>query len=352
MSFHRPRSAALLALIAVASPATAPGGPLVSVDVYGTTRLSPETVRRHHDPALTRLAALYGEDTEEVQTLETQIETWIRGRGPFAWVGVSRIEQYTSEFPIQITIDVVEEADAARRMPFREAPDGRRTSPEDARDLLDAWKAYERRAGELFRAGELPAIACEAHHCLWGFRHPELRAYGERFDREVPGQSEALVRVLRYASEPGDRATAAFLLGHVESAQEIVDALLPSIRDPSSWVRNNAMRVLAQISREPGVVIPLGPVLPALDYPTVRDRNKALAIVRNLTGTVENRATLILDAGDTLLALLRLEQAANHNNAHLTLTRLAGRDLGERDYEAWEGWLSEERGKLSAEPAR
>lgn len=344
---------AAFTIVSFLLPAAAAGdGPLRSIDVYGTARLRAEDVRARYGDDLARLAEYYAEDAEEFEPLRERIETELRGRGPFAWLAVSLIESYAPDHPIRITIDVVEEADAARRMPFREAPDGSGTSPEDARVLLEAWKAYEQRSGELFRAGELPSIACDAHHCLWGFRHPELRAYGERFDREAPEQRDALLRVLRHAPEPADRATAAFLLGHLTDAQEIVDALLPCLRDPSSWVRNNSMRVLAQISRTPDAVVPAAPVIAALDYPTVRDRNKALAIARNLTGTPENRVALIRDAGDTLLALLRLEQAANHNNAHLTLTRLAGRDFGERDYGAWEAWLAEERSVMGAEASR
>ncbi|MCA9755833.1 MAG: HEAT repeat domain-containing protein [Candidatus Eisenbacteria bacterium] len=339
----------LTVVAAFPAPATADGGPLRSIDVYGTSRLHAEDVRAEYGEELARLAEYFAEEAEEFEPLRERIETELRGRGPFAWLAVSLIESYTPDHPIQITIDVVEDADVKRRMPFREAPDGEGTSPGDARELLEAWKAYEQRSGELFRAGELPSIACEAHHCLWGFQHEELQPYGERFDREAPEQRDALLRVLRHAPESADRAAAAFLLGHLPDAQEIVDALLPCLLDPSSWVRNNSMRVLAQISRQPIAVIPAAPVIAALDYPTVRDRNKALAIVRNLTGTAENRAALIRDAGDTLLALLRLEQTANHKNAHLTLTRLAGQDFGEREYEAWEAWLAEERRTAQAE---
>ncbi len=45
-------------------------------------------------------------------------------------------------------------------------------------------------------------------------------------------------------------------------------------------------------------------------------------------------------AGATLLAMLRLQQPNNHDFAYSILKRISGQSFGERDYAAWEAWLS------------
>ncbi|MCA9759776.1 MAG: hypothetical protein KDA27_28525, partial [Candidatus Eisenbacteria bacterium] len=144
-------SLSFLLVAAAPPPAIANDEPLRSIDVYGTARLRAEDVRTRYGEDLARLARSFAEDAEEFEPLRERIETELRAQGPFVWLAVSLIESYTPDHPIQITIDKVEEADAERRMPFRTAPDGHGTSPEDARKLLEAWKAYEQRSGELFR---------------------------------------------------------------------------------------------------------------------------------------------------------------------------------------------------------
>ena len=80
----------------------------------------------------------------------------------------------------------------------------------------------------------------------------------------------------------------------------------------------------------------------ALEYPATLDRNKAAAILAALLeqpGKERLYPLVAARAGATLLAMLRLQQPNNHGFAHRILKTLRGRDLGARDYAAWEAWL-------------
>lgn len=61
-------------------------------------------------------------------------------------------------------------------------------------------------------------------------------------------------------------------------------SLAVAMRDPDALVRNNAMRVLADVARyQPGVEIPLDALLVALDDPTMLDRKVAATLDGVLT---------------------------------------------------------------------
>ena len=122
---------------------------------------------------------------------------------------------------------------------------------------------------------------------------------------------------------------------------------MPSVQDPSSSVRNNALRVLAFIAlKQDSVSIPIEPVLRALDYPATSDRNKAAGVLLGLAGRPENREA-ILSAAPVLLRLLRLEQPNNHDSAYRILQELSGEDFGERDYDSWEAWVEQSVARTS-----
>ena len=137
------------------------------------------------------------------------------------------------------------------------------------------------------------------------------------------------------------------LLAYMHDGAKLAKLLVPAFRDPSSLVRNDAMRVIADMARHhPEVEVPLDPVLDALDYPATTDRNKAAAI---LTGLLErehstvDRRRVIERAGATLLAMLRLRQPNNHDFAFRILEAVSGEHYDERDYAAWDAWLASQR---------
>ncbi|MFY9574112.1 MAG: HEAT repeat domain-containing protein, partial [Blastocatellia bacterium] len=178
--------------------------------------------------------------------------------------------------------------------------------------------------------------------------HPSLRKYEEVFKTSVPKNKEILKAILRGDDQETHRADAAFLLAHISDPQELIEAILPSIKDSSAIVRNNVMRVLAQVAEETrDVAIPIRPLLQALDFPATTDRNKSLATIDGLALRPENKTILIRDAGPKLIEILKLLQPNNHDYAYSILKKITGRDFGERSYDAWHRWLQSETKKRS-----
>jgi len=183
---------------------------------------------------------------------------------------------------------------------------------------------------------------CRAVHCGFGFGHPELEGLEERFVLGVPKHFKAVVKVLQQDRDDRRRAAAAYVLAYGTSQKAIVRALIPAIKDSNSVVRNNAMRVLVDIQRASDkVIVPAQPLIEALHFPEVTDRNKAVyalaEIVKKNTSTY--RTQILRGAGAVLLAMVSMKQPINRDGALLQLlTGLSGSDYGQ-DVAAWKHWM-------------
>jgi hypothetical protein len=309
---------------------------VTAVDLYGTVRFTAEELRRELGEPFEKW--LLPQEEAEDRRLRGLIEARFKALG-FAWGRASAIGYFRPHgMEYFVTLDVVEPEDAARRLSFGEAPQAELA---DVDGLCADWWAYQEKGFRLIRDKAItPARpACKAFHCLFDFNHPELARFGTRFDEGVPAHEEALVAILRQAKDDRLRAAAAFLVAHLADGNEVVRLLLPSLRDPSGLVRNNAMRVLQDIAHHhPEIPVPIEPALEALDGPETTDRNKALAMVAGLAQRPEHHAA-IRARGATLVRLLRLQQPNNHDFAWEILKKISGKSFGERDYAAWESWL-------------
>ncbi len=317
---------------------TAPPSPsryrLESVEVFGSQRYSREEL-------LAAFGVPEGRDVDlssgELLREVKQGKERLLSRFAFARV-LCGITNYEDTHTVEVTVNFVDVGDEWR-LDFAPAPDG---APEDPEGLVAAWAAYEEQAGALYREGQLPVGEgpCRAFHCGTGFGHPALAPLEARFLTGVPAHFAALVRVLRTEKDESRRSRVPFLLAYGRTREEVAEALLPSLRDPSSAVRNNAMRVLWQTQRGASkALVPLAPVLRALHGPSSTDRNKASVL---LGAVVEKDPTLRLaalrDAGPVLLEMVAMRQRTDREGALLALRALAGRDLGEAP-EVWRAWV-------------
>lgn len=314
---------------------------IVAVDVFDTDRATVQ-----------RVLAAYGDELDDILRDDVTVDidaltARIRAFGDFAYVEPALIGYFGDDgVTYYLTIDIVGRRDAAWRMPFAPAPAG---TYEDPGGVLAAWDAFERATHELIQAGEIgPAQAgCPALHCLADHAHPTLVPLGRTLADRVPAHLPELGRILVDDHRVAYRAAAAYALAYAPDGATAVRLLVPALHDNSALVRNNAMRVLADIARlHPDIDIPIDPVLEALAYPATTDRNKAAAILHGLLSRPDGARlhTLVARrAGDTLLAMLRLRQPNNHDFAYMILTAISGQDLGARDYDAWAAWLLAQR---------
>lgn len=311
--------------------------PNATVDVYGTNLLSANRLIQQYRQELAEIA-----DATQHGTLAplavNKITNGVKAKGDFDYVAVSPVF-YQNDHIIHITVDVVEHQDKQRLSHFQPAPKG---SIADPNHLVARWREYEKTGFIIaFKEKRLPhATHCPAHHCLFGFDHPDLKKYKNTFD-SAERYKARLLDMARYDKDDKNRAAAVFILAHTHHPGELVNALLPSLHDSSALVRNNAMRVIGAILMQNKTIpTPINEICTALNYPSTTDRNKALFITLTLIDNPNVAAYIKQHAGQHLINMLKLEQPNNHDFSFLILKKMSGKQYGERDYDAWEKWLS------------
>ena len=314
------------------------------VDLFGTTRISIKQIRQRFGGDIEMLAqAIAAHDDRTFLNLYSKVTLGIQAMGHFAYAEISPVMYFDRGEYWYVTIDIVEQKDKERRLTFLPEPRKQFSDPDG---LLAAWRQYEETALALIDKGEVTTdrIRCPVLHCVWGFDHPSLKKYEEIFQTTVPKNKGSLKAILREDEKETHRACAVFLLAHISDPHELVQAILPSIKDSSSRVRNSVLRVLSAVAEERrDVAIPVGPFLDAMDLPGTIERSKALAILDGLATLEENKRILIRKGGPRLIQILRLLQPSNHDYAYGILKKISGKDFGERNYKAWGQWLHRQR---------
>jgi hypothetical protein len=312
---------------------------LVAVDVFDIDPRVVERVLARHGEEL--LALMRDDSSVDVRELVAKI----RESDDFVYVEPALIGYFEDDgLKYYLTIDLVSRGDEERRMPFSSPPKG--TYP-DPGGLIAAWETFSGKVFDLLHAGEMrpERVDCPAFHCFGDHDHPALEPLFTTLSATAPAHFDDLVAILHDDHRPSHRAAAAYLLAFSKDGAKVVTALLPSLRDPSSLVRNNAMRVIAEIAlHHPEVDVPLDPVLDALAFPASSDRNKAAMILEGLLARPSASGMhrhIVARAGPVLLALLRLEQPNNHEPAYEILKKISGQRFGARDHAAWESWVAE-----------
>lgn len=316
-----------------------PAGILAAIDVFGARRVSNEELIATAGFELGS-PVVFG-SPEFGEQLEAASER-LKERYRFPFVMVSPISYFGTSpnaGKVFITIDVVEPEDAGR---LRFAPEPAKDIP-DPDGLVAAWLDYDKVMWSLQRSGALkPPFTCKGGmHCALGFNHPDLEHREDVFIEKVPGRVAQLTAVLRNDRDHERRAAAAFLLAYAKDRKQVIDALLPSIDDPSSKVRNNVLRVLVMIQQNADkVVVPLKPVLAAMRFPTTTDRNKAAYLLAGIAthASTADRARIARELGDTLLVMAAMKQPNNRDPAIDILKAISGEDHG-TDVAAWRAWL-------------
>ena len=321
-----------------------------ATDLFGTERISIEELIKA-EPALwsslyTALevegVALGGND--EIRQIVSKLEDSLRSHYDLPYVHISIINYFQEEEKeVYLTIDIVEQEDAERRLNFNNRPKGKFNDPDG---LIAQWDEYQQLGYELLEKGEIGCeeVKCRAFHSIFGHQHPQFAPFEQLFIDGVTKNKNSLIDILHNDASDNHRATAPFLLAYLTDGQELADIIEGSISDPSSWVRNNVLRVYMGIAIDhPEIVIPIGKILNTFNYPDTTDRNKAAAIIHGVlshdTGLAKFGKTVLISSGDTLLKMLQLRQPNNSDWAHLILQRISGLALPKDDITQWSEWL-------------
>jgi hypothetical protein len=273
--------------------------------------------------------------------MEERFVTRIKKKFGFPFVEWSIVQHFDpGQLSLHLTLDVVEEKDVARRMPFFGAP---KEEFSDPLGLIKAWDEYESLALDLVESGEVEPEAekCVALHCPFGHKHPKLKPYERVFQAGLKTQGPKLLEILKSDKRANYRASAAFLLAYwTDEKKKVVDGMVDRIKDPDAVVRNNALRVLGDIAEfHKETPVPLAPVLPALDYPKVSDRSKALYVVHLLSlASNQAREELLKSSVPTLVSLMECKQPDHRELAHGILRKISGKEFPDSDSRAWLAW--------------
>ncbi|HLL21047.1 MAG TPA: hypothetical protein VK427_02900, partial [Kofleriaceae bacterium] len=293
----------------------------VVIDMFGTEQITLEHLLAVHGAELRTFAEALMRGDHAIDT-EALLDK-LYALGKFADVTPALVPMNESGVTTYyLTIDFVDHDDAPARMPFLPEPSGTYRDPEG---LLADWRRYELMA---LASPETRRASCPAFHCLGGDRQPGAATLTAKFAARVPAHVEELATILRDDRRALHRAAAASLLAYAKDGPALVKRLVAAFRDGEAFVRNSAMRVVADIALyHHDVEVPVEPVLEALRYPATLDRNKAAAILDGLLSRPNGarlRRTVAVRAGATLLAMLRLQQPNNHRYAYRILKAISG----------------------------
>lgn len=316
-----------------------------TLDVYRSRQISAEMVDSIYHQELKKIASIMlnvksmptPDNRMGLDVLFDKVMGGLYKSGHFSYLGLSPIT-YPGGSRIGFTVDVVDAADKRRMENFIPKPVGSFADPDH---LIASWQRYEKYGFDYFMRTK-KAITfkhCSAFHCIFGFERPELKAYELKFNSAVPKYKNDLIAILRNDKDEQKRGAAAYLLAHLKDGHEIVAILSPSIRDSSSYVRNNVMRVIAQTStKAPEANFPLDNIIAALTYPTATDRNKAIYVLEMLTRHPKI-ATYVKQHGcHELMDQYKTVQLNLHNEAYNVLVNISAKHFPVDDYRSWIKW--------------
>jgi len=305
------------------------------ITVFGTDLISKEEVLKHYTDEIQTLKTLYDSDRDAYKTKKEELEKVLISLGDFAYANVRLFKSFTNDY--DFIINYVETKEAKTRLNFRTI---KTKHFDDPNGLIAKWQEYEELSNQLFKDGEIKDYSCPVIHCLFSFNHPKLEPYLESFNTNAPKNKETLVNILNTSESADQRASAAFLLAHAEmSIEDLLQTLMPSIRDAESSVRNNSMRVIYYIARAfPDMEFNISKIIDALDFPSFTDRNKALVILRsiplyNLSKEDSKRLA------DILIEILEKKDAHNYKNAHTVIKKWSQKNYDVNDIDSWKKWV-------------
>ncbi|OGT62501.1 MAG: hypothetical protein A3E85_00630 [Gammaproteobacteria bacterium RIFCSPHIGHO2_12_FULL_45_12] len=323
-------------MMSIAHPATQR---VYSLDVYRSKQLTREQLISLYSNDFTRIAreVLHNDQAKWVKSIQDVTER-IDALGKFAFIGVSPT-LYPHDSTIHITVDVVDQEDSSRLAYLKAKP---MHDMVDTSGLLAKWKQYQEIGlNKIWLQGHFSNYkSCPAFHCLFGFEEPEYRPYKQLFLTNVPPNKALLIRMLRHDKNIQDRVASAYLLAHLKSGEEVIEALTPSISDVSSEVRNSVMRVLAMtLMKVRTKNFPINEMMAALDYPVNSDRNKALLVVESLASDKRYQQDIIKRGGARMVSLLQQTQPNVHEPVYRILKKLSHQSYSDTDVNAWKKWV-------------
>lgn len=313
---------------------------VASVETFGSSRIDESQLRKFLGKDLDKWLEMGLKGDPKSMEVEAKLADKVKKKFHFAAVDWSIVQYFEpGELPIHITLDVVEPADAAKRMPFSAAPTAENADPGG---LIKAWMEYENLALDLVEMAQLEPDAedCAAYHCPFGHKHEKLKPYEKIFVDGVKTHLAALETILKTDKRADWRAAAAYLVAYSKDGKKVVSMLVDRVKDPEPQVRNNALRVLGDIAEfHSDLVIPTQPILEAIQFPRASDRSKAIYTLYNMAlHSSQVREQILKGHVPEVVNMLASKQPDHRELAHALLRKISGREFAQSDVNAWKSW--------------
>ncbi len=322
--------------------ASSPKPSLGSIGVYGTQKLNEVMLKEFLGEDLNEWIKKGLAGDESSVELEKKLIQRIQQKFDFAFVEFSVVQFFeVDNLSVHIVLDVVEKNDLPTRANFIPEPTNQFPDPSK---LIQAWLEYENIAMDLVEAGQISPDGqkCQALHCPFGHEHPKLKKYGSLFSEGVKKNADKLLDILGKDKRAEYRSSAAYLLPYLMDGKKIIPSLVERIRDPDVVVRNNSLRVLGEIAEfHPEFVIPVKPLIAALNYPRSSDRSKSIYVLYTLAANSSSAREEILREGvPNLLLLLEAKVPDQKELAYNTLKKISGKEYPMADVIHWKNWYA------------
>ena len=255
-------------------------------------------------------------------------------------VTMARVEAVCCDGP-DVTLFIGIEEKGAPLPGLRTEPAGNATLPQE---LIDTYQEFLIAVARAAARGN-PGEDLTAGHSMMA--DPEARAAQERFMAFAADHVDLLREVLRNASEPDERATAAVVIGYAPRKRDVVNDLQYALQDPDESVRANAMRSLRAIAvlavKVPELGIRVSPTwfIQLLQSIVLSDRVQSAEALVTLTDRGDRAVLDQIRAG----ALPALAEMARWKTLRYALPPflLLGRTAGMADAELHQLWEKGER---------
>lgn len=313
---------------------------VASVETFGSPRIDETALRKLLGKDLDKWLEMGLKGDPKSMEVENKLAERVKKKFNFAAAEWSIVQYFEpGELPIHITLDVVEPADAAKRMPFLPSPTVENADPGG---LIKTWVEYENTALDLVETAQLEPDAeeCVAFHCPFGHKHDKLKPYEKIFVEGVKTHAAALETVLKTDKRAEWRAAASYLVAYLKDGKKVVNLLVERVKDPDPQVRNNSLRVLGDIAEfHSEIVIPVAPILDAIKFPRASDRSKAIYALYNMAlHSSQVREQVLKGHVPEVLNMLTSKQPDHKELAHALLRKISGREFAQGDVNAWKNW--------------
>ncbi len=177
--------------------------PNYTLDVYKSTQVTAQEIDKKYGKQFEEIARLMLQassmesmhKSEKMNKDFDEAMTGIFKTGKYDYAAISPMT-YTDSDKIGFTVDLVDKGDKQRINTFNPAP---QKDVPDPNHLVASWIEYEAYGFDYFFRHKQPITYknCPAFHCIFGFEHPDVKKYGDKFNAEVPLYKAQLIDVLR-----------------------------------------------------------------------------------------------------------------------------------------------------------